>query len=151
LDHELCRGEISVSTMWPVQVVFDPPILDQYPCFEQRVEMPQVHLPIVATTRRPAVAVVATMLAIAFWHEFSFRYLAWALWNAAALVVHRWFSQRCTDRETGTYAPSWLPPSVRRIAAASLTVGFVALSFTIARSSSLTTGLEELAIIFTGS
>lgn len=110
-----------------------------------------VYQPIVATTRRPAVAVVATMFAIALWHEFSSRYLAWALWHAAGLVVHRWFTKQSSRRPTGTYAPAWIPPRVRRITATSLTVSFVALSFTLTRSSSLSTGLTELATIFTGS
>lgn len=110
-----------------------------------------VYQPVAATTRRPALAIVATMFAIALWHEFSPRYLIWALWHAVGLLIHRWFKKRSDRQEFGTFAPTWVHPALRRASATALTVLFVTLGFTITRTDTVSAGLSELSMIFRGS
>jgi alginate O-acetyltransferase complex protein AlgI len=45
----------------------------------------------VSFSRRPALAVLATMLAIALWHEASYRYLLWGVYNGLGIVVWQQF------------------------------------------------------------
>lgn len=46
-----------------------------------------VHGGVVALTRRPALGVLATLVAIGLWHEISLRYLAWGLYHGLGIVV----------------------------------------------------------------
>lgn len=103
-----------------------------------------VFLPIAAQTRRPYVGIVATMFAIALWHEFSGRYLAWAVWHAAGLVIHRAFVAARQGR------PTIGPERMRRIVGAALTTTFVFLGFTITRVESVGSAIDEFEAILTG-
>ena len=50
-----------------------------------------VYMLVVSFSRRPALAVLATMLAIGLWHEASYRYLLWGAYNGLGIVVWQQF------------------------------------------------------------
>lgn len=89
-----------------------------------------VHGGVVALTRRPALGVLATLVAIGLWHEISLRYLVWGLYHGLGIVV--W--QRLQ--------PLWRRmPAVRArplrllldVASGLLTLHFVLLGFLLVR------------------
>jgi len=45
--------------------------------------------PVTAATRSPVLGVVAAMVAIGLWHEVSFYYFGWAIWQALGLILTR--------------------------------------------------------------
>ncbi|MGH6961897.1 MAG: MBOAT family O-acyltransferase, partial [Dongiaceae bacterium] len=68
-----------------------------------------VYMLVVSFTRRPALAVLATMLVIGLWHEASSRYIVWGAYNGLGIVawqqvqtVKRWLPQG-SFREAGWY------------------------------------------------
>jgi D-alanyl-lipoteichoic acid acyltransferase DltB (MBOAT superfamily) len=68
-----------------------------------------VYMLVVSFTRRPALAVLATMLAIGLWHEVSLRYILWGAYNGLGIVlwqqfqrVKRWVPE-WPFRQTGWY------------------------------------------------
>jgi alginate O-acetyltransferase complex protein AlgI len=46
---------------------------------------------VISVTRRPALAALVSMLAIGLWHEVSYRYLLWGLYNGAGIVAWQQF------------------------------------------------------------
>ena len=50
-----------------------------------------VYMLVVSFTRRPALGVLAAMLAIGLWHEVSHRYLLWGIYNGVGIVVWQQF------------------------------------------------------------
>lgn len=50
-----------------------------------------VYMLVISFTRRPALAVLATMLAIALWHEASARYIVWGAYNGLGIVLWQQF------------------------------------------------------------
>jgi alginate O-acetyltransferase complex protein AlgI len=50
-----------------------------------------VYMVAVSFTRRPAIGVLATMLAIGLWHEASHRYLLWGVYNGLGILVWQQF------------------------------------------------------------
>ena len=50
-----------------------------------------VYMLVVSFTRRPMLAVLATMLLIGLWHEASYRYVLWGLYNGVGIAVWQQF------------------------------------------------------------
>jgi len=50
-----------------------------------------VYMLVVSFTRRPALAVLATMFVIGLWHEASFRYIVWGAYNGLGIVAWQQF------------------------------------------------------------
>lgn len=48
-----------------------------------------VFRPITALTRQPVIALIAALLVIGLWHEFSLYYILWALWQSLGIVLSR--------------------------------------------------------------
>jgi alginate O-acetyltransferase complex protein AlgI len=51
-----------------------------------------------ALTRRPYLAAMVALMAIAVWHEFSWRYVIWGLAHGAAVALCQWYQRRRTER-----------------------------------------------------
>ena len=51
-----------------------------------------------ALTRRPYLAAMIALLAIALWHEFTWRYVIWGLAHGAAVALCQWYQRRRTER-----------------------------------------------------
>jgi alginate O-acetyltransferase complex protein AlgI len=52
-----------------------------------------VYMVVIAVSRRPAMAAIASMLVIALWHEISFRYVVWGLYNGLGIVGWQQFQR----------------------------------------------------------
>jgi D-alanyl-lipoteichoic acid acyltransferase DltB (MBOAT superfamily) len=52
-----------------------------------------VYMLVVSFTRRPALGVIAAMLAIGLWHEISHRYILWGIYNGLGIVAWQQFQQ----------------------------------------------------------
>ncbi len=50
-----------------------------------------VYMLVVSFTRRPALAVLATMMVIGLWHEASYRYILWGVYNGIGIVLWQQF------------------------------------------------------------
>lgn len=63
-----------------------------------------VFRPLTALTRQPIVALIAALLVIGLWHEFSVYYVCWALWQSLGIVLSRLFLQRSASFQL----PDWI-------------------------------------------
>jgi D-alanyl-lipoteichoic acid acyltransferase DltB (MBOAT superfamily) len=86
-----------------------------------------IFTPVAAVTRRPALAVAATMAAIGIWHELSLRYVLWGLYHSLGIIVHQKWSA-VADRVLPT-APVFR--KAYSLAGTLLTVLFVISSFPV--------------------
>lgn len=89
--------------------------------------------PVLAATRNRWLAVIAAMLVLGLWHEFSLRYCAWGLFHGLGIAIyHHYRSWRGVAQE---------PVGVRgwsaRIVAILVTQAFVITSFAITSTSDL--------------
>ncbi len=90
-----------------------------------------VFSPIAFKMRRPAAGIVAAMLILGVWHEFSLRYVLWGLYHGLGLVVHRRW-QAFADARLST-VPGWLRYGVGMV----VTFNFVMLGYALTRTDSL--------------
>jgi alginate O-acetyltransferase complex protein AlgI len=86
-----------------------------------------IFTPVAAVTRRPYLAIAATMIAIGIWHELSIRYVLWGLYHFTGIVIHQKWS---------AFANPMLPaaPVFRKgysIAGSLVTILFVISSFPV--------------------
>jgi D-alanyl-lipoteichoic acid acyltransferase DltB (MBOAT superfamily) len=51
-----------------------------------------IFIPLAAVTRRPYLAICATMIAVGIWHELSIRYTIWGLYHSAGIIVYEKWS-----------------------------------------------------------
>jgi alginate O-acetyltransferase complex protein AlgI len=58
-----------------------------------------VYMLVISFTRKPALAILTTMLAIGLWHEASSRYIVWGVYNGIGILVWQQFQA----------AKQWLP------------------------------------------
>lgn len=79
--------------------------------------------------RRPSpdvifiLATLATMIVIGLWHAVALNFLIWGVWNAAGLIIHRFWTQR-----TRTWYRGLTPGRLRLWHAAGVTMTFVFVS-----------------------
>jgi alginate O-acetyltransferase complex protein AlgI len=104
-----------------------------------------VYLPVLSVTRRPRLAIMASMLVLGGWHELSLRYLCWALYHGAGIALWHGFQSLKGGRTlpTGTMAAR-----VVDAAALLVTLNFVVLSFAITKEPDLGRALAVYATIF---
>lgn len=104
-----------------------------------------VYMPVVAVTRNVQLAALATMLAIALWHELSLRYVLWGLYHGLGLVAWQMF-QRIKPA-----LPALPGTAARRLAeagAVALTFNFVVLSFVLVKEATPADTLRAYAALF---
>jgi len=102
-----------------------------------------VFAPVAATGRSPYVGVLASMLVLGLWHEFSARYALWGLYHGAGIALCQAWKRRVpAPRTTGT------GPRLRRGAAWLLTQGFVVLGFAFTRGATPGEAFSTVATIF---
>lgn len=94
-----------------------------------------VFLPMYSKSRNLMVAMVASMVTLGLWHEFSLRFLLWGVYHGLGITAFRWYQRKLRPK---------LPPVesraaklLARSAAVALTFAFVIVGFTIPRSSSV--------------
>lgn len=100
-----------------------------------------VYMLAVSFSRRPALAVLVTMLAIALWHEASYRYLVWGVYNGLGIVVWQQFQRA----KRLLPAPPFMQSDRYRVAAHGLAVvvtfHFVMLGFVLVLQPSIAEAL----------
>lgn len=52
-----------------------------------------IFIPVAAITRKPFIAIGATMITIGIWHELSFRYILWGVYHAVGITVFEKYSR----------------------------------------------------------
>lgn len=102
-----------------------------------------VHMPVFAATRRAAPAAICAMLVLGLWHEFSLRYLAWALWHGIGIACwQRWNRSDLARRlEGGPLRLPWLLCSIL------LTQTFVVAGFVFTSCDSFHDALLRWSVI----
>jgi alginate O-acetyltransferase complex protein AlgI len=86
-----------------------------------------VYLPVLGTTRRPWVALYASMLTMGLWHHLNWNWLAWSLYHGTGLVaVAQWQQRKRKDKRLRALAARWKPLGAGSYA---VTFLFVALGY----------------------
>jgi len=94
-----------------------------------------VFIPVYSMWRRLGLALLASMITIGLWHEFSTRYLLWGIYHGLGLIIWRAYQRYVSPRMPAVEAPVW--KRAGQVISVSLTFAFVMIGFTIPRSSSL--------------
>lgn len=86
-----------------------------------------IFIPVAAITRKPYLAIGATMITIGVWHELSLRYIIWGIYHALGIIVFEKYSILTKGRSSG----GKILAIVRKTAGIALTLIFVILSFPV--------------------
>jgi D-alanyl-lipoteichoic acid acyltransferase DltB (MBOAT superfamily) len=102
-----------------------------------------VYTPVFSLTRGRGIGILASMAVLGLWHEFTWRYLAWGLYNGAGIVA--WHQWRLLGGERLDAALATRPLLARLWygLAVVLTVHFIFLGFVLVQHPTLT---ESLAV-----
>ncbi|HVO46234.1 MAG TPA: MBOAT family O-acyltransferase [Steroidobacteraceae bacterium] len=90
-----------------------------------------VYAPVVSVTRRPFLAVMASMIVLGIWHDLSLHYLLWGAYHGAGIAGFRWFDARAGE-SIAALPP--LPAALWRVFACVITLHFVLFSFWVTRA-----------------
>jgi alginate O-acetyltransferase complex protein AlgI len=93
-----------------------------------------VFKPIFAQTRIFPLSIMATMLAIGLWHEFTARYVVWAVYHGIGIAVWQYFDKHKIFRIGGD---SVAVKSVVRFFSVIITLHFVIFSFAVTKEDSI--------------
>lgn len=99
-----------------------------------------VNLPALALTRNRSIAALASMVVLGLWHEVSWRYLLWGVFNGIGIAIWRaWrnLRERMSLRES----------RVEKVAAWALTMAFVFASFAITKEDTVARSLRALVLL----
>lgn len=97
-----------------------------------------------SVSRRPWLAVLASMLVLGVWHELSGRYLVWGIYHGAGIAVWQGFQRFKARLPEFSFAGGRL---VTEGASYLLTINFVILGFAITKEPDLENGLRVLSKI----
>ena len=86
-----------------------------------------IYLPMIAYSRQPALAAIASMLVLGAWHELSIQYLLWGIWHGVGIAIYQaWTTTRLQSTlNNGLMSKVWLPIT------GFITFNFVIFSFTL--------------------
>ena len=102
-----------------------------------------VYLPVIAYSRQPAIAAIASMLVLGAWHELSLQYLFWGIWHGVGIAVHQFFvkTKLQTFLNKGRISLIWLP------LAGFITMNYVIFSFTFTSTMSFADSIDRWKIL----
>jgi D-alanyl-lipoteichoic acid acyltransferase DltB (MBOAT superfamily) len=86
-----------------------------------------IFIPLAAITRKPYLAIGATMITIGIWHELSLRYILWGIYHALGIIIFEKYSLLIKGRSSGNK----ILVMVRKTAGIVITMVFVILSFPV--------------------
>jgi alginate O-acetyltransferase complex protein AlgI len=86
-----------------------------------------IFTPLAAITRKPFIAIGATMITIGIWHELSLRYILWGFYHAVGIIVYEKYSKMMKGQIPDNKAIVMF----QRISGVALTLVFVILSFPV--------------------
>jgi len=86
-----------------------------------------IYVPLAAITRKPFLAIGATMVTIGIWHELSFRYILWGIYHSLGIIIFEKYS----SRNTGKLAQNKIFVALSKSVGVCVTIIFVILSFPI--------------------
>lgn len=102
-----------------------------------------VYLPVIAFSRQPAIAAIASMLVLGVWHELSIQYLLWGVWHGVGIAIYQaWSTTNLQSAlNTGWISKIWLPIS------GFITLNFVIFSFNFTSTASFVESVERWKIL----
>ena len=102
-----------------------------------------VYIPVMAYSRKPALAAIASMLVLAAWHELSIQYLLWGMWHGLGIAIYQiWAETRVQSfLNQGWRSKLWTP------IAGFITLNFVIFSFTFTSTSSFQESIDRWKIL----
>ena len=86
-----------------------------------------IFAPVAAVTRRPYLAIGATMITIGIWHELSIRYILWGLYHSVGIIIYEKWAAFVKDK----LPQSRLFQRLYALAGILLTIIFVVSSFPV--------------------
>lgn len=86
-----------------------------------------IFIPVAAITRKPYLAIGATMITIGIWHELSFRYILWGIYHTIGILIFEKYSIWSKK----IYPENKFFAFFRKIIGISITLAFVIMSFPI--------------------
>lgn len=86
-----------------------------------------IFIPVAAITRRPFIAIGATMITIGIWHELSLRYILWGVYHAMGITAFEKYS-RVTK---GLFPRNRIFLTMGKVVSVAVTLAFVILSFPV--------------------
>lgn len=102
-----------------------------------------VYLPVIAYSRKPALAAIASMLVLGAWHELSIQYLLWGMWHGTGIAIYQTWSKTSLQSalNRGWISKIWIP------VAGFITLNFVILSFTLTSTDSFALSIDRWKIL----
>lgn len=86
-----------------------------------------IYVPIASITKKPFLAISATMISIGIWHELSLRYILWGFYHSMGIIVFEKYSRLIKN---------WSPANktvilLQKFIGITLTIIFIVLSFPV--------------------
>ncbi len=99
-----------------------------------------IYTPIASKFRVPLIGILASMLILGLWHEFSWRYILWGLIHGIGILV--WHQ---SDKYLGKLIPN---KKVKRAISTFFTFNFVVISFVFLKNEHLHETIQNLKTLF---
>ena len=100
-----------------------------------------IFMPFASYFRRPWIGIISSMLVLGLWHEFSYRYLLWALFHGIGIVIWNLFNKHVDLNFEGGYKYLWKGFSIL------ITQNFVIVSFAWIKDQSIEATLTTFKIL----
>lgn len=107
-----------------------------------------VYMPVLATSRSPRLGIIAAMLVLGVWHEFSLRYLVWGGYHGLGIACWQRFQLvkgKSAILSKGCESVAWV------VLAWFVTINFVVLSFAFTKQDDVSFAVKTLKLILFGS
>ena len=86
-----------------------------------------IFIPVAAITRKPYLAIAATMITIGIWHELSLRYILWGVYHSVGIIIFEKYSSLTKGKVPGNKILSM----AQKTTGVAITMIFVILSFPV--------------------
>ena len=104
-----------------------------------------IYMVVISNWRSPALAAIAAMLAIGFWHEMSVRYLLWGVYHGIGIAIWQLFQR---VKPSLPKFDGLIASRVTHCLSVALTFHFIVLGFSIVQGPNLTIAMQRWNILF---